>query len=239
MEILLYIVVVFMAFLIQSISGFGSSLFAVPLLTFLLPLEQVIPILLVYSVSQNAYIAFKDRGHIEFKNIFKELIVIALGLPVGIIFLNIVDENTAVKVLGVIILVIGIMKIVQTTRKIEVVKKKFDLMKLFIGGSIQGAFTTGGPFIAMYYDGKGTSKTEFRGSMCFLWAVINSILILQKIAGGSYTSEILHYIGLGALALIAGTFLGSKLHYKISEYYFSLGIYSLLIFSGISLLVFN
>ncbi len=75
--ILYILIIVFVATLVRSTFGFGESLIAVPLLSFIIPIEVAVPLSVLISIFVAAVVVVQDRKQIHFYSA-KWLILFAL-----------------------------------------------------------------------------------------------------------------------------------------------------------------
>lgn len=239
-EFVLFFIIIFIAYFIQGVTGFGSAIFALPLASIFMPLNRIIPSLLVFSVMQNTGIVVTDRKHIIKRDLVKIISLILVGVPFGIILFNKLPEDILKIFLSLMIIYISISSFIKMkTKKDKTNNKKsfMDFLYLFFGGCIHGAFGTGGPLIVVYFVKRIHNKKVFRATMCFIWMVINVVLIIQRAIEGWYTTSVFLLIGCGAFFVIIGTYFGNIVHNHISEEKFLKISYVILFFTGISLFI--
>lgn len=239
LQFVFFSIIIFSAYFIQGVTGFGSAIFALPLASIFLPLNAIIPTLLVFSVMQNTSIVVNDRKYIK-RDLIKIISLILIGVPFGIILFNKLPEDILKILLSLMIIYISIssfLKMKTREDKPKNEKSPIDYLYLFFGGCIHGAFTTGGPLIVIYFVKRIHDKKVFRVTMCFIWMIINILLIIQRMIEGWYTTRVLMLIGCGAFFVIIGTYFGNKVHNHISEEKFLKVSYVILFCTGISLLI--
>lgn len=239
-QFVLFFIIIFIAYFIQGVTGFGSAIFALPLASIFMPLNQIIPSLLAFSVMQNAGIALTDRKHIIKGDLVKIILLILIGVPFGIIIFNKLPEDILKIFLSLMIIYISVSSFFKMKTKEDKSNNKtspFDFLYLFFGGCIHGAFGTGGPLIVVYFVKRIHNKKVFRATMCFIWMVINVVLIIQRAIEGWYSTKVLMLIGCGAFFVLIGTYFGNIVHNHISEEKFLKISYVILFCTGISLLI--
>jgi len=104
---------------------------------------------------------------------------------------------------------------------------------LFIGGTMQGAFTSGGPPVIIYAIQKLKDKASFRATLVAIWTTLNmfivaDIVVRHKLSGmpGKLVLTSLPFLALGAL-------LGDIAHHRISGERFTQLIYAVLLISAV------
>ena len=109
-----------------------------------------------------------------------------------------------------------------------------------ISDKIQGAFGSGGPFIVIYSAKALPDKRLFRGTLSMLWLSMNTIRLCSwGISGELWNIELAKCLMWSFPVVIAGIIIGDHLHNKVSEHHFKIGVYAVLIISGIFMTVVN
>ncbi len=232
--ILLGIVVLITHFL-EGITGFGCTVLALPFAIILVGLDTAVPVLVMLSFLLCIYIVIISRKDIVWKEFFRILLFVGLGLPIGILSSKYFDENILTAILAVFMIVVGIRGIWVTFKtRTNSVKQPKVLSKivLILGGYFQGAFASGGPLVVTYATKVLPNKTEFRATLCTLWTTLNAIMIIQNIASGVMTTEMWKlFLGLIPF-LVVGAIAGNWAHHHIKDKHFSTVLYGVLIASG-------
>ena len=78
-ELVLCIVIIFVAYVIKGLSGFGSGLVAIPLLAFFLPLPFIVPVLALVSYTGTVYQSFTYRSDVVWRDLWP-LLPFSLGI---------------------------------------------------------------------------------------------------------------------------------------------------------------
>ena len=104
---------------------------------------------------------------------------------------------------------------------------------LILGGVLHGAFGTGGPFAVVYASKVIREKGLFRVTLCMLWLLLNTILLIKwTLVGNIWSVEIGSILAAAVPFLIAGTLLGDLLHHRMNERTFRMVVYVVLVLSG-------
>ena len=67
-QVILSVSIIFIAYMIKGLSGFGSGLIAIPLLAFLLPLTFIVPVLGLLSYSGTIIQCLQLRKQVEWRD---------------------------------------------------------------------------------------------------------------------------------------------------------------------------
>ena len=79
--------VIFLAYFIFGISGFGSSIVAVPLLVQMYPLKSVVPMMVIIDICASLYIGRKSSSDANFKELKWLFPFSLIGMILGIFLL--------------------------------------------------------------------------------------------------------------------------------------------------------
>ncbi|WP_112182523.1 sulfite exporter TauE/SafE family protein [Paraliobacillus zengyii] len=234
MEILAFIIIILIASVLQTSTGFGFSILATPFLFLLFEPIEAIQINLILSLVISSALIIKIRKDIDFGILRRFVVGSVMGLPVGIMIFLLVDIDRLKLGVSLIILVLTIMLIL--TFRINQNKKR----DLIVGG-LSGLFTTSigmpGPPLLLYFSGTDTKKEKLRGTTLAFYLFIYFIsLVIQVIFAG--TNKIIWVSSLWALPLVfVGLYLGQLLFKRINQSVFRIFTYIILLFTGIYLLI--
>lgn len=234
MEVIAFIIIILVASVLQTSTGFGFSILATPFLLLIFEPIEAIQINLILSFIISSALIMKIRKDVDFGILRRFVVGSAVGLPIGILIFLLVDINKLKLGVSLIILVLTIMLILKF--RINQNKKR----DLIVGG-LSGAFTTSigmpGPALLIYFSGTDTQKEKLRGTTLAFYLFIYIVsLIIQVIFAG--TTKTVWVSSLWALPLIfVGLYLGQLLFERINQNAFRIFTYIILLFTGIYLLI--
>ncbi len=245
MKEILSALVIFTTHLLEGITGFGSTVLALPFLNVTLGLRLTVQLLCVLSWSMALYIIIRSWKDILWKEFLFILLWAGLGVPVGIWIFDYLPAEILCILLGIFMVFVGVRGVKTTCKTPEtatVDAKRTWLMKtlLFAGGVIQGAFGSGGPFVVIYAARALPEKRVFRVTLSLLWLSTNSGRLIYWLIRGELADAALGNALLWAFpVMLAGVIAGDYLHNKVSERNFKIGVYAVLVISGIFMAVNN
>lgn len=232
--IALFIIIILIASILQTSTGFGFSIMATPFLLLMFEAREAIQINLILSLVISCALILKVRKDVDIGILKRFISGSLIGLAIGIsIFLAM--DMTWLK-LGVSILILILTALLMLHFRIKQTKNRD-----FLIGGLSGALTTSigmpGPPILLYFSGTNMSKEKLRGTTLAFYLFIYSIsLVIQVIFAG--TNKVIWLSSLQALPLvIIGLFLGQILFKWINQTVFRILTYVLLVFTGVYLLV--
>ena len=83
-------------------------------------------------------------------------------------------------------------------------------------GCCAGAFTIGGPMMALYFVAIARSKETYVGNMQFLFFTTNLINFTMRTVRGYFSAALLPMAGLGMVCILLGLWIGTRLSRKMS-----------------------
>lgn len=230
-------VVVFVGYTIQTISGFGAIIFALPLCLIFVDRLEVLPVFLIMSVFQSFAVAYRDRKHILKKEFIIMFALAMLGMPLGMLMGDYLPVNIANIALGCFIIINSVFSLYATFKKKQasIVKRFYRRLYPFFSGFLQAAYGVGGPLIGTYMDKLTHEKKTYRSMISLYWCLLNPFIIIGYITRGEINSSHLGFFVLLAPAVLLGLIVGNKTIDKISKRKFQIFVHSLLIIIGLTL----
>ncbi len=226
--------VLFVAYLVRGISGFGSGLIAIPLLTLMHPLTTVVPLVVVLDFLGSAAQGLKNRELIRWPELYPLLGFTVTGCLVALFLFKSVDVSVLTSAMAIFIICFAIYQILP----LPVLRgsKLWAAPAGFFGGLVGTTFGTGGPFYMMYLSVRGIEKSEIRASFAAYFFIDGTIRIIGFFSIGLFTLFELITLCWWLPAAALGLFIGGKVHTGVSASTFKYFISLLLVYSGYKLL---
>ncbi len=228
------IVVIFFAYTVKGLSGFGSGLIAIPLLAFIFPLTFIVPVLGLLSYSGTLMQSFQLRKQVVWADILPLLPFSLAGISIAIWLLINVDEKLLTVILGGFVLSYSIYSLLPLPELKG--GRKWAVVAGGMGGLVGALFGTGGPFYVLYLKMRSLNKGQFRASIAMIFFVDGGVRIAGYAANGLYTVQVVWMLIVLFPVLFAGMYMGNHLHVKLEQKKFNQIISTLLMISGIMLL---
>lgn len=227
--------IVITAYVIFGMSGFGSTLIAVPLLAHLYPLKFVIPMMVVLDCIGSIHMGLRLRADVNRAELKPMLPFMIVGMLVGAFLLLQLPAEILLGGLGVFVLAYGVLYVAGKQASLRVGRWAAAPVGLF-AGTTSSMFGVGGPIYVMYLTARGSTLEQVRATMpvIFVFTTIARIMIFT--AAGLFTMTVL-YTSLALLPVMAlGMWLGNHLRLNLSREQLVRVIGTLLVLSGASLL---
>ena len=233
-QIIFSIIIIFLAYTVKGLSGFGSGLIAVPFLAFLFPLTFIVPVLGLLSYSGTIMQSVHLRKQVVWKDLLPLLPFSLLGIFIAIWLLVNVEANVLVRSLGVFVLLYSIYSLLPLPELSG--SRKWAVIAGSCGGLVGALFGTGGPFYVVYLKIRQLNKGQFRATIAMIFLVDGGVRIAGYAISGLYTSQVLLLVAVLFPVLFVGMYVGHHLHIKIDQKRFNQLISVILLVSGIMLL---
>ena len=215
-EFLIILFIVFIASIIRGFNGFGFSATCISGFSFILPAIEIVPIILILEVFISVFMIPYIWNKIDWNFVFKLLIGIALGSPIGLYLLKYFSPETTHLSVCLIIIFFSILLMRGYTNK----SINNDPSKIFTGiisGALNGLTTLGGMPVALFLLVTSIQPAIIRGSLAALFFLTDVYaFILSFFAGIVDMTTIYRTIPL-IIILPIGVFIGNKFFIKSKE----------------------
>ncbi|MBU8892101.1 MAG: sulfite exporter TauE/SafE family protein [Bacteroidales bacterium] len=235
--LLTILLIIFISTLTRSTFGFGDALIAMPLLVLFIDIKIATPLIALIAFFIAFSILIKNWKKVEFKSAWRLIVASLIGIPIGLWYLEDVNENIIKLILGIIILIFAIYNLVKP-KLIQLKTEKFAWLFGFFAGILGGAYNTNGPPIVIYSSLKKWNPQNFRATLQGYFFTTGILLIISHGIAGNFTSEVLTYFAYCLPIVLIAVIIGARLNKKIPVQRFHKYIYLILIALGI-LLIFN
>lgn len=221
---------------LEGLTGFGSTVLAMPFAIMLTGINIAKPVLTIVGLLLSLYVVTISYKDILWEHYFKIIAFVALGLPVGMWLFNKLPESALKIILGIFMIVVSIRGLIIAYKESKPTKPiNIPILNifLFLGGCIHGAFSSGGPLIILYASEKLPNKSNFRATLCMLWVTLNSLIVLQSFMSHKITADVLKLSFYTLPFLALGAVLGNLAHHKIKDGSFTKIVYVVLFISAL------
>lgn len=232
---ILFILIIFLSNIIQTITGFAGTALAMPLSLKLEGADQAKPILNLVALVVSLYVVIRHFKDIDWKNFLIILISVGIGFGVGFLIEMInIEGKILLYIYGSVVIVISILFFFIDFEKINL-PKWLMIIFLFLGGIMHKLYVSGGPFVVIYGLHELKDKNKFRATLSLLWIILNSMLFVTHIVNNQFTSHVWILFGIGAGVTILSMIIGSLIAPKLSKKVFLKITCVLLLISGVTL----
>jgi len=227
--------VLFLAYVVRGIAGFGSGLIAVPLLTLVSPVPLVVPLVVSLDYIGSASQGIRHRAHIAWKEQLLLVPFMLIGIGFGLFLLRALPPAALSKALGGFVMLYGLYQLLSLPPLRA--SRFFATVCGMLGGLMGTLFGTGGPFYAIYLNLRSPDKSGFRATFAANFLIDGGIRLIAYAVVGLLNRQVLLYLFAALPVMGVGLYLGGRLHARFSQLAFLRFINLLLLVSGLMLLL--
>ncbi|MBN49087.1 MAG: permease [Spongiibacteraceae bacterium] len=233
-------VFVFVAYTIETITGFGSIVIALSLGALLLPISLMLPVLVPLNICMTGYLAVRHRRNIHWPTLLKLILpMMAIGTLLGYGLRPWLGDAGMRSLFALLIIWFAGRELYRYWRSSDNGAQRSGWLTrtwMLLAGVTHGLFASGGPLLVYALAGIQLDKAQFRATLISVWFTLNSLLTLIFAFDGSLFASLPRLV-LFLPVLVLGVLLGEWLHTRISEQRFRLAVFLLLLITGICLFI--
>lgn len=229
-------VILFIASLIRSTFGFGKALFAVPLLSLLMPVEAAAPAAVLASLLVAAVALLQDWRHVHLGNALSLLLPTLVGIPLGLLLLTRAPEPLVKGILGALIMAFSAF-VLLSRQRYELKTDRSAWFFGFIAGILGGAYGMNGPPLFIYGALRRWTPQHFRATLQAYFIVASAAGMAGYGFSGLWTAQVNQVVLWSSPGIILATLAGGYLNRRIHPQRFASMVHAGLLLVGAVLLV--
>lgn len=227
---LIFVVVLALANVLQAITGFAGAPLSMPICISLAGISDArASITLVFLIS-TAVVALQNLKVINPKKLATMIFFMVIGMIPGLWLFDRLPTKALMLLYGIIVVLIGFVKLVSKSK--NEMPKPLKMVAIVMAGAMQGMFTSGGPFLALYATAEMKDKQEFRVTVSSVWAILNIYLCGKMYTQGMYTPNAIRLFLFSIIPVFVAIAIGNRIAKSIKPETFLRLVYILLIVSG-------
>lgn len=225
--------VVLFAACIQSLSGFGFALMAVPLLTLAISPRDAVVISTCLGLVTSSVQSWHGRHDVDVPLSRRLIISSIVGMPCGLILLLVASSQVLRAILGVIVIFAAValfrgVTITQTPR--------IDWLVGGLSGALSTSLSTNGPPLVFLMQSRHLAPNVFRSTINRVFVVGNVVTLVLFVTAGLITFDRLQGAAVALPSTAIGLVIGGWLRRFVHGDRFRVLVLGLLILSGVSAL---
>ena len=220
------VAVVLVAAMVQSTTGFGFSLLAVPLLSLAVPTEIAVVVAATLGTLTSSAQAIGEREHGDRPTILRMLVGAAVGAPFGLLLLSLASNRQLEFGLAAVIIAFLVINLrgLAISRGSRVV----DVVAGAISGVLNTSLSTNGPPLVMALHARHLSPPVFRATISAVFAGTGVITLGLFLASGRYSSDVRELLLVAVPTMVAGYLIGARVRPHIDPPRFRRAVMALL-----------
>jgi uncharacterized membrane protein YfcA len=230
-EYFLIALITFLAGFTQGLSGFGSILLALPLLTILLDIKTVIPLAALHGFFTTVILLVELRKHLDWQKVIPLFAGSIPGIPIGVFFLKNMNTDTIQLTMGLILVAYALFSLSFRPMVWEMKTAGVSLVG-FLAGCMGGALGAAGPPVIVYTSLQPWTKDKIKATLQGFYVASGLVVVVLHALNGLTTMPVLKYFLISMPALVLGTYIGSFFYGRIDEKTYKKVMFILLAFLG-------
>jgi len=236
MSIVWMVVIVYVAAVLQSLTGFGFALVVMPLVTLVIDLKTAAPLIALAGLTAYTVNLIRFHRAVDWNELARLGVASALGIAVGIWALVRVDELTISRAMGAILIAYAAYALLHpvTARRPA---QWWAYPAGFLAGCLGGAYNTPGPPVVVYGSLRQWPKDEYRAVLQTLFFINGVLVVSSHLLAGHVTWQVWTLYAWAAPALLLGLWTGAHLDRYVDQVSFRTLVTAMILILGVSLLL--
>jgi uncharacterized membrane protein YfcA len=224
------------AYVVFGISAFGAALFTVPVLSYLFPLEFVLPLAVLLDVSAALALGARISRAADSSELVLLTPFSVVGAVLGVTLLVALPRQATIAGIGVFLLAYSVYSL-RRGAAVTMVSRGWGPVAGLVGGAMGTLFGAGAPPYAIYLTRRLADRSAFRATLSSMVLLSTSIRALVFLAGGLMLSDRLIAFALLVPFALAGLWAGHCLQGRLPRAALLRFVSALLLLTGLSLFV--
>ena len=235
-QLIVVAVAIFAAAFVQMLAGFGFALLAMPVMTLAIPVEEAVVIVAILSLATTAWQSIRLKHDTDVALARRLIIASFVGMPLGLLILNVVDDTALKIVLGISVLVATAL----LARRLDLshVGPGLDVACGFTSGVLNTSLGTNGPPLVFDLQARAVGASTFRATISTVFVFGNMLALTLFLIDGKVTADELRADLVAAPAWLLGQALGWPTRRHVHGERFRWLVLTLLFAAGVTANVF-
>jgi hypothetical protein len=223
--------------LIQGLAGFGSALVAVPLLALLMPVDRVVPLMMLIGILLSSLNLLHLHHALRFAPLVPLLAGYVLGTPAGLLLLTQAPEALVLGLLGLSIGGYALFSLAGRQPRYPWLRKNRLLVGM-LSGALGAAFGTNGPPVILHVSAHTDWNADRQKALLTLFFLMSGIVTATALAiGGLMTTAVMLLLPWCLPALLVGSLTGVALYRRLGAHDYRRLVFSLVLGTAVVLLL--
>lgn len=229
----------FFAFLTFGLTGFGSGLVAMSLLTPIIGVETAAPFFALLSITAEVLMFLRYRHAISLRAVWRLALGSLVAIPIGLTLVRDLDEKFVLVALGFVVAGYALYSLLAPKLPQLANGERWAWGFGFLSGLLTGAYNTGGPPLIIYANLSRWGREEYKSNLPGIFMLNSAVVISSHLLAGHYTSTIVQGVAISLPVMLIGLIAGWRLDTRVNPEWFRKLVLVLLILIGIRLILTN
>ena len=227
--------VIFLAYLVRGIGSFGSGLVAVPLLSFVLPVQMVVPLVVALDYFGSASQGIRNVHCVAWREQLVLVPFMLVGAGSGLYLLTALPAVVLTRTLGAFVIGFALYHVLPVPAMRG--SRAFAPVCGLLGGLVGTLFGTGGPFYVIYFHLRAMDRSVFRATFAVNFLIDGSVRLTAYVIAGFIGSLTVPLLVAALPVAAAGLYLGGRIQAQLTQVTFARVVGVLLAVTGVALLL--
>ncbi|MBC8208972.1 MAG: sulfite exporter TauE/SafE family protein [Desulfobulbaceae bacterium] len=220
---------------IQGMTGFGSALIALPLLSLFLDIKIAVPLCILNSLVITTTMALQLKKHFEKKKILPLCLAAIPGVILGVTLLK-NSGSDIIRISLALLLICYSLYSLLSTPKHPNLHPNWAIPAGFLSGLIGAIFSAGGPPTIIYTALSNWSKDQIKATLTGFFLFNSYLIAIAHTSSGLINSTVLSLFLYSAPMVLVGTLLGGRCYGLLKKDLYLKVIFAFLVVMGMMLL---
>jgi uncharacterized membrane protein YfcA len=229
-------VIALSAFATEGAIGFGGTVLAASIGAQAIDLDILLPAFVPLNLVMSTWLLTRGWSVVAWRMLAREVApAVGAGMVVGLVLFHLPGKTVLSLVFGVFVIGLAVLQLARPAD--APLARRWQLVLLGLGGIAHGLFGTGGPMIVYVVRRRLPDKRAFRSTLAVLWLSLNVLLLANFQSKHLYTRTVAETLGVIALTIVPGLYLGERIHRKLDAARFERVVWIVLLLAGVALAV--
>jgi uncharacterized membrane protein YfcA len=210
--------IVMAAGFIQGLSGFGSAIIAIPLLSFFLDMHTAVPLVTMLGIIIGLINTRELIQHSQYRRLAPLIISALVGIPIGVIFITSMRESIVLLILAILLITYSLYSM--RGLKIQLFSHRyFAYISGFFSGWLGATLSISGPPVIFYTTAQDWTAKEKKSLLTSYFLLVSILTAIGFYISGMLNDRVMILFGYSVIPLIVGTYLGIMAFNKMVSTY--------------------
>lgn len=232
MSFLYVAVAFFFAGVVPELTGFGVATVSMPILSIVMPLSVVLPLVAIISMVATGVVAWQGATLGRWRQIAVLVAGSAVGVPLGMMFLDYIDEAALSLIFGVFLVLYALYGLFFHQHFLPRNKVTGTIVGT-IAGFFGAVFNIHGPLVGLYSaDRKHQSTAEIKGLTAAYMFISGVFTVVGHAFYARITPDVAWNVLFALPFLLFGLWVGTKFSHHLNSRWVKNGIYVFVLIVG-------
>lgn len=234
-ELVAVFAILFLAALTKATLGFGESLLAIPLLTFIVGVQTAAPLVSLIAATVTLLLLVRNWQAIDLMATWRLLAAAVVGVPLGVWGLTALPAVWITALLGLLLILVGSYNLFQP-QVTGLQDRRWPYLFGFLAGLLGGAYNMASPPVLIYGAVRRWPPEQFRVTLQGFFLPVSVLILIGHAGAGLWTRQVLLLYALAWPVMLLAFGLGNHFAQRTDPKSLGRLLYGALIGLGVALL---